>query len=309
VDVERLLPADAVRPLWSSAGALVYIGGITVLVATGALIGIAADDAGDWAAIGASLVALAVAFALAEMLVRADREIAAGVSATLAVSFAAVFTAAVLEAIGALDVDIREWQPFSLVVEAVLAGAALLAIGRYRAPLLVLPIALAFWVAVADLGSLVTWDDAGELLSLAAGVALAAAGAVVDRAGRAPFAFWLHAVGGVAAGGALVALAGDSAWPLTAAVALGYVALAFVLVRSSYAVLGALGLLIATTLFAIDPASTIGSFPFGTPTRGDSLENWQIALSYVVVGLGIAAIGVAGRLRWPRASGPQPPGD
>ena len=304
MDVERLLPHNAVRPIWSSASALVYIGGITTLIATGVLIGIAAEDGGDWAAVGASLVAAVLAFAIAEALAGADRAIAAGVAAILAVSFAAGFVASVLEAIGALDVDVRDWQPFSLVVEAALVGAALLAIQRYRAPLLVLPAALAFWIAIADLGSLVTWDDAGDLLSIAAGVVLVAAGLVVDRAGRAPFAFWLHAVGGVAVGGGLVALLGDSAWPLTALIALGFVAFAYAFARSSYAVLGALGILIATTIFAIDAVSVFASFPFGPPESGDSLEDWQIALSYVVAGLLIAGIGVAGRLRWPERAGP-----
>ena len=309
MDAERLLPANAVRPLWSSASALVYIGAFTILFAAFALLGIAEDDGGDWALIGGAVVACAIAFALAEALDRADRAIAAGVAATLAVAFAATAVGAFLSAIGALDVELEDYEPASLVVEATLIAGAMLAVRRYRSPLPVLVAAATFWIALVDIGSLAAFDDADELLSLAAGAVLATAGVVVDRAGREPFGFWLHAVGGVAAGGAVVVLAGDSAWPLIAVVALGFIGLAFVLVRSSYAVLGALGILIATTLFAVDPSSVFGGFPFGPPSRGDSLEDWQIALSYVVAGFVIAGIGVAGRLWWPRPTGPQPVDD
>lgn len=309
MNVEGVLPADAVRPLWSSASALVYIGGLVTLLATIGLLGIASDGGGDWALFGAAIVACAAALGLALLLESAHRAIAAGVAATLAVVFAAVVAGALLNVIGVLDVELGDYQPAALVVEAVLVAAAIVAIVRFRAPILVLPAALAFWFAVADLASLVSWDDAGELLSVAAGVVLAALGVVVDRAGRAPFGFWLHAVGGLAAGGGLAVLAGDSAWLLTALIALGFVALAFVLARSSYAVLGAVGILIATTLFAVDPSSIFASFPFGPPSRGDSFEDWQIALSYLVAGLVIAGIGVAGRLWWPRPAGAHPPGD
>lgn len=310
MNVERLFPADAVRPLWSSASALVYIGGFVTLVATSALLGILSEDGGDWALAGGSLVACALAVALAELLDRADRAIAAGVAATLAVVFAAAVVGALLSAVGAFDVEVADYQPFSLVVEAALIAGALLAIRRYRAPLLVLPAALAFWFAIADLGSLVSWGDAVELLSVAVGVVVAAAGVVVDRAGRRPFAFWLHAVGGLAAGAGIGVLAGDSAWVLTALVAVGFIGVAFVVARSSYAVLGAVGILVATTLFAVEPLSIVGGFlPFGAPSGGDSLEGWQIATSYLVAGLLIAGIGVAGRLWWPRSAGPDPVGD
>jgi hypothetical protein len=305
VNVERVLPANAVRPLWSSASALVYLGAFVALFATFALLAISSDDGGDWALVGASLVAFVAAVGLAVLLERAERAIAAGVAATLAVVFASVLVGSLLNAFGALEADVGDYQPATLVVEAAVIAASVAAIIRFRAPLLVLPGALAFWFVITDLGSLFSWDDAGELLSVAAGVLLAAAGVVADRAGRQPFGFWLHAIGGLAAGGGIAVLAGDSGWFLIALIALGFVALAFALGRSSYAVLGAIGILIATTLFAVEPLSIVGGFlPFGAPPSGDGLEGWQIALSYLVAGLGLAAIGVAGRLwRLPR-SGP-----
>lgn len=312
MELERLLPANAVRPLWSSASALVYIGGFVALFATLGLLGIAESDGGDWALVGAALVAGLVSFGLAVALQAAERAIAAGVAATFGVLFAGFTTGALLEAAGALDADIGDYQPATLLVEAVLVAASLAAIIRFRAPLLVLPAAATFWLAVTDLGSLGSWDDAGELLSIGAGAILVLGGVAVDRSGREPFGFWLHVVGGLAAGGGLAVLAGDDAWVLTALVGLGFVAVAFVLGRSSYAVLGAIGILIATTLFAADPLSLAGGvFPFfpGGPPEGESLDAWQVATSFLVAGLVLAGIGVAGRLAWPGRTGPDPAED
>lgn len=307
MDVERAFPTDPVRPVWSTSSALVYIGGFVSLLATFGLIAIAHDDGGEWALVAAAFVAGAVSFAAAEGLARAERMIAAGVAAFLAVMFAGVTVGAVLDALGALEASIDDYQPASLLVEATFVAAGIAAVRRYRSPLPMLVVALAVWVAIADVGSLASWDGAGELLSVAAGALLAVAGVLLDRAGRPTYAFWLHALGGVAAGGGIVALADDSAWPLIALIALAYVALAFLFERSSYAVLGAIGLLLATTMFAVDPGALLGGFiPFGEPAEGDALDGWQIALSYLVTGLVLAAIGVFGRLRRVRGSGPEP---
>lgn len=305
MSVDRFLPADAVRPIWSSSSVLVYVGGFVALLATIGLLGIAQDDGGDWALAGAAALACATAVALALALQRAARAIAAGVAATLAAVFAGATAGGLLSAVGALDADTGDYQPATLAVEAVLVATALLGLRRFRAPLLVLPIAGTVWFAIADLGSLGSAEDAGEWLSVAAGALLIGAGIALDRIGRRPYAFWPHAVGGLALGGALAVLAGDDAWVLTALLGLAFVATAFLLARSSYAVLGAVGILLATTFFAVDPGGVLGGFlPFGPPPEGDGLEGWQVALSYLVAGLVLAAIGVAGRLsRLPR-SGP-----
>lgn len=311
MEAERLLPAHAVRPIWSSSSALVYTGGLVVLLATFGLLGVAEDDGGDWALTAGALAACGVAVALAVALQRAERAVAAGVAATLGVVFAGVTAGALLNAVGALEADTGDYQPATLLVEAVLIAAALLALRRFRAPLLVLPVAVTVWVAIADLGSLGSAEDAGEWLSVLAGALLIGAGIAVDRAGRPAYAFWLHAVGGLALGGAIALLAGDDAWGLIALVGLVFIAVAYALARSSYAVLGAIGVLLATTLFAVDPGAFVGAFlPFGPgPSEGDGLDGWQVALAYLVAGLVLAAIGVAGRLwRLPR-SGPVAAGE
>ena len=294
MDIERLLPADALRPRWSSASALVYLGGFVILFATFALLGILGDDHGEWALVGYSVLATGLALSVALWLEQSGREVAGGVIATLAVLFFALLVGSLESALGILDAELADYQPGSLLLEAATVGAALVALRRFRAPLLVLPIAITLWIFVADLGSLGSWDDAGVFLSIVAGVALIAAGVVVDRAGREPYGFWLHLVGGFALGVGVIGLVdSDLAWVLVGLLSLAYVAAAYLLGRSSYAVLGAIGILATTTYFTLDGFSLFGAFlPFGSGEIEKGLDLWQVALSFVVAGLVIVGLGL-----------------
>ncbi len=294
MEVERLLPADALRPRWSSASALVYLGGLVALLATSALLGILGGDHGDWALVGYSVLATAGALILALALEQSDRAVAAGVLATLAVIFFAVLVAAAENAIGIFDFNLDDYQPATLVVEALTIAASLLALRRFRAPLLVLPIPVTIWITVVDLGSIGSWGDAGEVLSVLVGLALIAAGVVVDRADRDPYGLWLHVVGGIAFGGGVLGLVGsDVAWVLVGLLSLAYVAVAYLLARSSYAVLGTIGILATTTYFTLDGFSVLGAFlPFGSGQVDQGLDPWQIALSFAAAGLLIVLLGI-----------------
>ena len=296
MDVEGLLPADALRPRWSSASVLVYIGGFVVLFATSVLLGILAEDHGDWALVGYSALACALALGLALLLQEQGRAVAAGVLAFLAVAFFGGVIGSLESALGLLDAEVGDYQPASLILETSVIGAALVALRRFRAPLLVLPIALTLWILVVDLGSLASWGEAGEVLSIAAGIALIVAAVAVDRAaGREPYGFWLHLVGGLALGGGVLALVeGDVPWLLVGLLSLAYVGAAYRLGRSSYAVLGAIGVLATTTYFALDSFSVFGAFlPFGGgPIEEGGLDPWQVALSFVVAGLVIVLLGL-----------------
>lgn len=289
--LERLLPADALRPRWSSASALVYIGGFVMLSATSSLLGILGEDHGNAALVGYAILATAVALGLALVLLQAGRPVAAGVLATLAVVFFAVFVGALEAWIGIIDEEVTgdEWQPGLLVLELLTIGAALLALQRFRAPLLVLPIALVFAFALIDLG-------AEEYMAIVSGVILAAAGHAVDRAGREPYGMWLHFVGGAAFGGGVLALVdGDAGWILVGLLSIAYVFGAHAFSRSSYAVLGAIGILATTTYFIEDGLSFVGAFvPLDVGETAGGVDPWEIAFYYVLAGLLILGLGLAG---------------
>jgi hypothetical protein len=302
VTVERLLPADALRPRWSSASALVYIGGMVVLFATGSLLGILGEDHGNAALVGFSALATAIAVLFAVALQQAGRPIAAGVLVTLAVVFFAVFVGSLETWIGILDEDAGgdDWQPGFLVIELLTIGAALVALQRFRTPLLMLPIAVTFAVALIDLG-------AEEYMAIVAGLILVAAGHAVDRAGQQPYAMWLHLVGGASFGGGVLALVdGDAGWILVGLLSIAYVAGGYAFGRASYAVLGAIGILATTTYFIQDGLSYISFFvPYEVGEPGGGTDPWRIALYYVFAGLLILALGLAGD-RFARLHGGDP---
>ena len=294
MDVQSLLPADALRPRWSSASSLVYLGGFVILFATSALLGILGDDHGDWALIGYSALATVLALALAQWLAQSGRAVAAGVLATLAVIFFATFVGSVENVLGILDAELGDYQAGALIVELATIAAGFVALQRFRAPLLVLPIVVTFWFALIDLGSLASGDTVGEVLAILVGLALIVAGIAVDRAGREPYAFWVHLVGGLSLGGGVLALVeSDVGWAFVGLLSLAYVAASYLFARSSYAVLGAIGILTTTTYFTLDGFSVLGAFlPFGSGEVNEGLDPWQIALSFVAAGLVIVGLGL-----------------
>ena len=289
--VERLLPADALRPRWSSASALVYIGGFVVLSATGSLLGILGEDHGNAALVGYSALATAIAVVLALALQQADRPMAAGVLATLAVIFFAVFVGSLETWIGILDEDAGgvDWQPGLLVLELLTIGAALVALQRFRAPLLMLPIAVTFALTSSTWAPRSTWRSSPGSSSLRR--AMRSTGLDGGR-----MRMWLHLVGGASFGGGVLALVdGDAGWILVGLVSVAYVAGGYAFGRASYAVLGALGILATTTYFIQDGLSFVSFFvPLEVGEPGGGTEPWQIALYYVFAGLLILALGLVG---------------
>ncbi len=289
--VERLLPGDALRPRWSSGSALVYIGAFVVLFATGTLLGILGEDHGNAALVGYAALATAVAVVLALALQQTGRPVAAGVLATLAVVFFAVLVGSLETWIGILEEEDAgsDWDPALLLLELLTIGAALVALQRFRAPLLMLPIAVTFAIALIDVG-------AEEWTAIVAGLVLVAAGHAVDRAGRQPYAMWLHLVGAAVFGGGVLALVdGDAGWILVGLLSIAYVAGAHAFGRSSYAVLGAVGILATTTYFIEDGLSFVGAFvPLDVGEAEGGIDPWEIAFYYVLAGLLILALGLVG---------------
>jgi hypothetical protein len=290
VTLQRLLPADALRPRWSSESALVYIGAVVALLATTSLLGILGEDHGSAALVGLSALATAVALALALALEQRGRLVAAGVLATLTVVFFAIFVGGLETWVGILDEEAADdWEPALLLLELVTIGAALVALQRFRAPLLMLPIAVTFAIAVIDFG-------AEEYTAMLAGLILVAVGHAVDRAGRKPYAMWLHLVGGASFGGGVLALVeSDAGWIVVGLLSIAYVAGGYAFRRSSYAVLGAVGILATTTYFIQDGLAFVSFFvPFEVGDPDGGTDPWQITLYYVFAGLLILALGLVG---------------
>ena len=116
-------------------------------------------------------------------------------------------------------------------------------------------------------------NSATAILALLVGLVFVCVGAAYDGGGHHPYAFWLHVVGGLSVGGGILWFWHEHTWEwlLVLIVSLVYIAVARSLGRSSYAVLGALGLAGTATYF-IEKWFSLGSlvpfFPAEPEERG-----------------------------------------
>src|SRR5262245_12304939 len=262
---------SAVRVPWSSASFLAYLGGITILVATLALLGVQAGEHGAggfvfWAAL---LFVVLTACALAAR--NTGHGVTAGLLALSAVGAFVIFVGAVFDWFGWLPDLNGDNAPTSgfhfwlLVLELVAIVASVVALRIFRFPLLVFVIAAASWFFVFDLLS--NGGDWAAIVTIAVGLVLLVAAVAVDNGPSRPFGFWLHVAAGLAIGGGLLWFFhdGNFDWIVVAIIALGYIALGDRLERSSWIVLAGWGILQTTAHIAEQWSDVTARFFFFFP--------------------------------------------
>lgn len=293
---------NAVRVPWSSASFLVYLGGITILLATIVFAGLQAENHGDAGFVLWALLIL-VAFSAAAFFARAKGHlVTAGVLGVTWVIAILLVVGAVLEWFGWLPDDgeggvFEGFRFWLLVFEIVAITASAVALRIFRFPLLILLLAAFSWFFVTDLIS--GGGGWSAIVTIVVGLVFLLAAIAVDDGPARPFGFWLHVASGLTIGGGLLWFLndGDVDWILVALVGLAYIAAGHRFLRSSWVVLGALGILLSTAHFAdkwTDPISLLG---FGAERE----HEWLAPLLFVAVGavfIGIA-LWLAGRRREP----------
>jgi hypothetical protein len=301
---------NVARAPWSSASFLVYLGGLTILASGLALLAIQGSSKGEAGFVLWAALVLAAFLACAEGFRRTGHAVAAGLFAFNSVGALVVFAAALERWFGWLANTSGPFDGFHvslLVLELLALVAALVALSRYRFPLLSGVAAAAGWFFVTDLIS--NGGNWTAIVTIAVGLVLLGVGVAVDGGPSRPLGFWVHFVAGVTIGGALLWFFhdGNFDWILIAVAALAYIALGDRLLRSSWVVLGAWGLMQATTHFA-DKWDGIGGgggeifFPFSLflfPFYGFGLSSdsgpgrlWAAPVSYAILGLFFVAIGL-----------------
>jgi hypothetical protein len=240
---------------------------------------------------GWALLLFAVLGGVASGLRRAGRWLAAGIFAFATVAAFAAFVGALWYWIGWLN-DQGD-SPFSgfhlgrlaLELLVLLFGASYRR--RFAFPFIALLTLTAGWLLVTDLVSGGgTWS---AVVTLLVALVYLAAGTASDR----PASFWLHTVSGVLLGGSLLYWwhAGDWHWALVAVASLGYVRLAVVVRRSSWAVLGAAGLLAAATHYAYEWTGNELFFTYDS-AEPTGPRFWVPLVVYAVVGFGLVVLGL-----------------
>jgi hypothetical protein len=282
---------EAILPRWASWTFLLYAGGLTILLASLAALSSLSDDRGDAAFAGYALLLFVVADAVA-LLLRRDggHPIAAGIIAVIAVSLFAGFVGSLYTWAGWLDSGsaFRGFDLARLTLMLLTLLAALVALRLFRFPLLVLFAVFTIWFFVTDLLS--GGGNWSATVTFLVGIAFVAAAASLDAGGHDPYAFWLHVGAGLTIGGSLVYFLhdGDFEWALIALAGLLYVALAARFARSSWAVLGAIGILLSTAHYATGD-SGLSLLPF--IGIGPSSSGLRGPFVFAVAGLALMVLG------------------
>jgi hypothetical protein len=309
------------KPTWTTSSFLVYAGGFTVLFTALASLGYLASQYGPGAFAGWAFLVLAVLYVLAQAFRRRGARVAAGIFALVALAAWGVFVAALWEWFGWLNKSFDDFSLGRLTLELLILAAALDDQRRFGFPLLRLVSAVVAWIFVLDLlSSGGTWSIVVTLLM---GFVFFLAAVASDR----PSAFWLHLLAGLLIGGSLLHWlhGADWQWWLIVVIALLYVGIARGTNRSSWAVLGAVGLTFAATHFSIDwsrpiapsgftqfPTSSAPTAPFTqTGTQyfdlGESgFRVWVPLVTFAVLGFGLVALGLLANRR-PAAATAVPP--
>jgi hypothetical protein len=245
---------EVIQPRWATWTFLLYAGGFTILGTAFGWLSYFSATSGNAGYAAWALLVFAVLAALAEWFKRTGHRITAGLFAFAAVAAFVALIAAVWTWFGWLSYGSSGFGGFHisrLLAELLWVVATLVALARFRFPLLVAQFALAAWLIVTDMIS--GGGDWSAVVTLLVGFCFLGTALLVDLGSTRPYGFWLHVAAGLLIGGSLIYLMhhGTFEWTLIALASVVYVGLAQLFGRSSWAVLGALGVLIAAGEFTL----------------------------------------------------------
>jgi hypothetical protein len=285
---------EVVRAGWTSASFLAYTGALTVLASAVWLERTLSDSYSDAAFVGWSGLVLTCAAFCALSFRASGRPLLAGLFAFVSVALFALLLAALEAWFGWLPSDspLHGFHWGLLLIEVLTLFAALWALRVFRHPLLALAAVGVAWYFVTDLLS--SGGNWSAWVSLLYGLWLLPFALGVNIY----YGFWLHVVSGMTIGGALLFFWHSSDWNfiLIGLVSLIYVLFARATRRSSWAVLGAVGLFLTAAHFIsvwFGPIITFSLFGEGEQSK----HAWAIPLGFAVLGFVYVALGIALRRR------------
>ena len=284
---------QVIHPRWSPWSFLLYAGSFTTLLAAGFLLAYFSDRHGPGVY---TLLALLV-FVLFAFVARALRRdgthpIAAGLFGLSSVALFSAFVYALYSwfgwihssesAFGGFDLPRLTWLLFTLI-------AALVALGVFHFPLILLVAVGAAWFFVTDLIS--GGGNWSAFVTFLVGLAFLRIARNLDAGPGRPYGMWVHVGAGLTIGGSLLWFfhRGDFRWAVIAVAGVLFAKLAEAFGRASWAVFGATGILLAAVHFSVRLTHTHLSLfgaELGSPTRG-----WAPAFVFGIAGALLLVLG------------------
>ncbi|HET8752055.1 MAG TPA: hypothetical protein VFM43_05965 [Gaiellaceae bacterium] len=291
------------KPVWTSSSFLLYTGGLTVLGGGVAALAYLSGHYGSGGKAGWALLILCVLYAIAHVFRVGGRQIAAGIFAFAAVIAWAVFLVLLFEWWGwhGVNGSLKHWSWSRLALWLLILAAAWDDRRRFGFPFIALISAVVGWVFVVDL--ITAGGSFTAVVTLLVGIAYFLWGTIR----RTPSSFWLHLVGGLLIGGAIVywAHTGDGEWAGVSIAAFVFVFIAYATKRSSWAVLGTIGFFAATVHYLVgSPTDIASSVTSGSPPP--HVSPWAPALAFGLLGFWLVLLGLVGRERRPAPAVPAP---
>jgi hypothetical protein len=277
-----------VRPTWTSGSFLVYAGGLMGLAASLAWLSIISDDYGSGGFAGWTVLFWAVAELFALILLGSGRRLAAGVAAFVGLGLWAVMVGALLEWWDWLpdhDAPIQGFHLGTLFLELLVLVAAIVDLRIWRHPLIVAILAPAAWLFITDVvssGGNWTW-----VVSLLLGFLFFFVGIGLDAGDSRPYGFWVHVTAGLLVGITFLNWwhTSDAEWAGIIIVALVFILVGAMLRRSSYGVLGVVGLIAATAHYA-------GEEQVGDVLGGHPPTKWALPAAFLCLGAFLLLLGL-----------------
>jgi hypothetical protein len=272
---------------------LAYTGALTALVAAVAWLGVISDDHGKGAFAGWSVLFWALAEVLAFALLGRGHRVAAGLFGFVGLGLFALMIGAFFSWFGWLpdDKPLGGFHVGLLALVLLVLIAASIDLGIFKFPLFALVLAGLGWYFVTDLVS--SGGNWSAWVTLFVGLFLFVMGLANDGGDTRPYGFWVHVVAGLTIGGALLYWwhSSDFQWALIIVVGLVFMAVGAGIRRSSYAVLGTIGLFLATWHYAVGSGSSRSIDLFGEVTSSGP-ASWAGPVAFLCLGLFLAVLGM-----------------
>lgn len=292
------------KPRWTSASFLIYAGGLIVLGSAAGSLAYLARQYSTGENVWWALIVLVALYGIAHAFRIRKNWLAAGIFAFASVVAWALFVIALWTWFGWLHGHASFAHPFHGFSIARLSAALLVlaAVGddrrRFDFPFITAIGVFVGWYFVADLIS--GGGDWTAVVTLFVGFFFLILGVATDQ----PTSFWYHLGAGLFIGGALLHWwhTSDTDWALVSVAALVYVAMARMTKRSSWAVLGAVGLVLAGGHFSEEWSRSGSGEGFALFTTA---IDWVPYAVFAFVGFLLVVLGVRASRRAPVA--PPPP--